>query len=84
MPLTRSRRRKVSRLREKPSLFDELVVQMMIVEAGVARACQSEDADARALPGRAAVAGAAAADVSQSRCAALPIARFEPFDMPRR
>jgi len=64
-------------------LFDELVVQVMIVEAGVARACQSEDTDARAL-GQTAVAGPAAADVRQSRCAALPVARLQPFDMARR
>ena len=56
---------------------------MMVVEAGVACACQGQDADARTL-GQATVAGPAAAGVSQSRCAALPIARFEPFDMPRR
>ena len=54
-------------------LFDELVVQVMIVEASVARACQSEDTEACVL-GQTSAAGAAAADVSQSRCAALPIA----------
>jgi len=63
-------------------LFDELVVKVMVVETGIACACQGQDADARTL-GQAAVAGAAAADVCQSRCAALPVARFEPFDMPR-
>ena len=58
-------------------------MEMMIVEAGVARAGQSQDAltygGRRARRG-----GAAAAGVCQSRCAALPIARFEPFDMPKR
>ena len=55
----------------------------MIVEAGVARACQSHDPLAYGV-GQTTVAGAAAADVRQGRCAALPIATFEPFDMPRR
>jgi hypothetical protein len=64
-------------------LFDELVVQVMVVEGGIACACQGQDAEARTL-GQTAMAGAAAADVRQRRCAALPIARFEPFDMPRR
>lgn len=64
-------------------LLDELVVKVMVVEAGIARACQGQDADACALR-QTTVAGAAAADVRQRRCAALPIARFEPFDMPRR
>src|SRR5579862_2531593 len=64
-------------------VFDELLVEMMIVEAGVARVRESEDAVACAL-GQATVAGSAAADVRQSRCAALPITRFKPFDMPRR
>ena len=50
-------------------LLDEFLVEMMIVEAGVACARQGEDAVARAL-GQTAVAGAAAADVCQSRCAA--------------
>ena len=55
----------------------------MIVETGVARARQSEDAVTGDLR-NASAAGAAAADVSQSRCAALPIARFKPFDMSGR
>ena len=63
--------------------FDELLLEMMIVKAGVARARQFQGALAYGLR-RAPGAGAAAADVRQSRCAALPIARFEPFDMPRR
>ncbi len=50
-------------------VFDELVMKMMIVEAGVAGARQSEDAVARGFGG-ASVAGAAAADVRQRRCAA--------------
>jgi len=62
--------------------FNELLVEMMIVETNVARACQSQDAVASGWRG-ALVARAAAADVCQSRCAALPIARFKPFDMPR-
>jgi hypothetical protein len=64
-------------------LLDELVVKVMVVEASVAGACQGEDADARTL-GQTAVAGATAADVRQRRFAALPIARFQPFDMPGR
>lgn len=64
-------------------LFDELVVKVMVVETGVAEAHQSEQAAAHAL-GEASVAGPSAADVCQGRCAALPIARFEPFDLPRR
>ena len=64
-------------------VFDELVVKMMIVEARIARASQSEDAVACGFRG-ASVAGAAAADVRQRRCAALPVAGFEAFDMPRR
>jgi hypothetical protein len=55
----------------------------MIVEASVTGADQSEDAVAHAW-GQAAVAGTAAAGVSQSRCAALPVTGFEAFDMPRR
>lgn len=61
----------------------ELLMEMMIVESGIAGAGQSENALAQRI-GQAARAGTAAADVSQSRCAALPIARFETFDMPRR
>ena len=64
-------------------LLDELLREVMIVEAGVAGAGQSEDASAHAV-GQAAVTGAAAAGVSQSRCAALPITGFEAFDVPRR
>ena len=64
-------------------VLDEFVVKMMIVEACIAGACQSEDAFAGGFR-RASVAGAAAADVSQSRCAAQPIARFKPFDLPGR
>jgi hypothetical protein len=61
----------------------EFLAEMVIVEAGIARAGQSEDAGAQRL-GKTARAGTAAADLCQSRCAALPIARFEPFDMARR
>ena len=63
-------------------LFDELLVQVMVVEASVARACRARSGRACARAGGG--GWAAAADVRQSRCAALPIARFEPFDMPRR
>jgi hypothetical protein len=61
----------------------ELFAEMVIVEAGVARASQIEDAGARG-PGQAARAGTAAAGMCQSLCAALPITGFEAFDMPRR
>jgi hypothetical protein len=64
-------------------LFDVLVVQVMVVKTNVARACQGEDAETRAL-WQMAVIGTAAADVRQRRCAALPITRFEPFEMPGR
>ena len=63
--------------------FDEFVVEVMVVETGIACASQSQDAVARAL-GQAAMAGASAADVCQSRRAALPLAGFESFDMSRR
>jgi len=49
--------------------FDELLLEMLIVEAGAARAGQFQGALAygwRRAPG----AGSAAADVCQSRCAA--------------
>ncbi len=55
----------------------------MIVEAGVLRASQAQDG----LPGAfgpAAVAGTAAVGVCQSRCAALPVAGLETFDLPWR
>src|SRR6185437_9118239 len=63
--------------------FHELFVEMMIVETGVARARHGKDAVAIGL-WDASAAGAAAADVCQSRCAALPVARCKPFDVPRR
>lgn len=61
----------------------ELLAEMMVVETDVARAGQGEDASAQWL-GKTARAGAAAADVCQSRSAALPITRFESFDMSKR
>jgi len=61
----------------------EFFAEMVIVEARVARASQLEDAGAGAF-GEAARTGAAAAGVCQSRCAALPVAGFEAFDVPRR
>jgi hypothetical protein len=64
-------------------LFHELFPKMMIVEAGVAGAGQTQDRLAGAL-GEAAVAGPAAAGVYQSRCAALPVTKFEAFHMPWR
>jgi len=64
-------------------LFNELLVEVMIVESGITRAGQAQGGLAQPI-GQAAMAGPPAADVSQSRCAALPIARFETFDMPRR
>ena len=64
-------------------LLGELLAKVMVIEAGIAGAGQLQDAIAHALR-QAAVAGPPAAGVSQSRCAALPIARFEAFDVPRR
>ena len=64
-------------------LLDELFAKVMVVEAGIASAGQLQDAIPYAL-WHAAVAGPPAAGVCQSRCAALPIAGFESFDLPRR
>jgi len=64
-------------------LFEQFFVEMMIVEAAITGARQSDDPIALGV--RCAVrAGAAAAGVCQSRCAALPIGGFEAFDVPRR
>jgi hypothetical protein len=69
---------------ERETFFlDELLLKMMVVEAGVASTGEREDVSPHG-PRQAAMAGPAAAGVSQSRCAALPVARFEAFDMPRR
>ena len=67
----------------EPFDLTELFAEMMIVETGVARASQVEDAGTHGL-GQAARAGTTAAGVCQSRCAALPITGFEALDMPRR
>ena len=64
-------------------LFGELFAKVMVIEAGIASASQMQDAIPHAL-GQAAMAGPPAAGVCQSRLAALPIAGFESFDMPRR
>jgi hypothetical protein len=56
---------------------------MAIVEAQITGAGQVKDAGARGF-GQAAGAGAAAADVCQSGCAALPVTGFETLDLPRR
>ena len=64
-------------------LLAELFAEMVIIEAGIAGAGQMQDGSTDAL-GQAAVAGTAAVSVSQSRGAALPVADFEAFDMPRR
>src|SRR6202035_1974071 len=56
---------------------------MMIVEARVLATGQSEDGLTHPLRGTMRT-GPAAAGVSQRRCAALPIASFEAFDVPRR
>jgi hypothetical protein len=61
----------------------KLLAEVMVVEAGVARTGQMQDADAHWF-GQAARPGPAAAGVCQSRCTALPITNFEAFDMPRR
>ena len=63
-------------------VFNELVMEMMIVEVDVFRTSQAQDGLAGAL-GQAATVGAAAAGVCQSRYAALPITSFEAFDVPR-
>jgi hypothetical protein len=55
----------------KALLLDEFFTEMVIVAAGIAGAGQLQDAGARAF-GQTVVAGAAAADVCQSRCAAFP------------
>jgi hypothetical protein len=64
-------------------LLDELLAKVMVIEAGIAGARQLHDAIPHTLR-QAAMAGAPAAGVCQSRCAALPIAGFETFDVPRR
>ena len=64
-------------------LLGELLAKVMVIEAGIAGAGQLQDAISHALR-QATVAGPPAAGVSQSRCAALTIARFEPFDVPQR
>ena len=64
-------------------LLAELFAEMVIIEAGVAGAGETQDGLTGAL-GQAAVAGTAAVGVSQSRGAALPVADFETFDLPRR
>jgi hypothetical protein len=67
----------------EPFLLDQFLVEVMIVEAGIATACELEDAVSRAF-GQSARARSATAGVCQSRCAALPVACFETFDLPRR
>ena len=64
-------------------LLDQLVMKVMIVEAGVFRTSQAQDGLTGRV-GQAAVTGPAAVGVSQSRCAALPVASFEALDVPRR
>ena len=64
--------------------FDEFFAEMMVVEAGVAWCGPERRMRCAHALGQAAGAGASAAGVRQSRCAALPVARFETFDMPRR
>jgi hypothetical protein len=61
----------------------KFLAKVVIVEAGVARTGQMQDASAHAVR-QAARAGPPATGVSQSRLTALPIARFEALDMPRR
>jgi hypothetical protein len=64
-------------------LFRELLAEMVVVEPGIGGAGQAQDAVSHA-PGQTAKAGPPATGVSQRRCAALPIASFEAFDMARR
>ena len=61
--------------------LSELLAEVMIVEAGVTRARELQDAFAHAL-GQTAGAGPAAAGVCQRRLTALPIARFQTLHMP--
>src|ERR1700730_8316763 len=56
--------------------LDQFLVEVVIVEASIASTCELEDAASRAF-GQSARARSTAAGVSQSRCAALPVARFE-------
>ena len=64
-------------------LFGELLAEMVVVEPGISGAGQAQDAVSHAL-GQTARAGPPATGVCQRRCAALPIASFEAFDMARR
>jgi len=63
-------------------LLDQLFAEVMIVEAGIAGTRQGQNAGADARR-QTAMAGTAAAGVCQSRCAALPVAGFEAFDVSR-
>ena len=84
-PIPAPREKAAEGLATEGKAFDlrKLFAEMVIVETGVARAGQLKDAGARGL-GQAARTGTAAADVCQSRFAALPVAGFEAFDVPRR
>ena len=62
-------------------LLDQLLVEVMIVEAGIATAHELQDAAAHAWR-QAARVGPAPAGMCQSRCTALPVARFKPFHLP--
>src|ERR1019366_8041977 len=61
----------------------ELLAEMVVVEPRIGGAGQAQDAVSHA-PGQTARAGPPATGVSQRRCACLPIASFEAFDMARR
>jgi hypothetical protein len=63
-------------------LLDELFAEVVIIEPGVTGPSQMQDPVSDALR-QAARAGPPAAGVCQSRCACLPITRFESFHMPR-
>lgn len=64
-------------------LLDQFFTEVVVVETGIGGAGQMQDAIPHALR-QATVAGPPAAGVCQSRLPALPIARLESFDMPRR
>jgi len=64
-------------------LLSQFLVEVMIVEAGITTPRQLQDA-VTGMRGQTAWARPATVGVCQSRCAALPIASFQPFHMPSR
>jgi hypothetical protein len=66
----------------KALALDQLLAEMVIVEAGIGAARQLDDPLAHGVR-QTTGAGTAAVGVSQSRCAALPVTGFVALDMPR-